>query len=159
MLTLTQYPAWCRVWHVFRISGVIISVYEKDISFDGFDDRVDVVQPTKRSDAIANALKTADAGRVRFFDEFVDIKLLEKPEVKNMGRNQAAITLKTFFSENGIKGFETTSQREMSGTMYLTGKLVNSTKGYNITIMMKGEGKQMADHYAADQLNIIQEKF
>ena len=93
--------------------------------------------------AIANALKTGEADRVSsFFDDFVDIKLLEKPEVKNMGRNQAAITLKTFFAENGIKGFETTSQREMSGTMYLTGKLLNNAKGYNITIMMKSkEGK------------------
>jgi hypothetical protein len=96
--------------------------------------------PQSDPSAITDALKTADAGRVSaFFDEFVDIKLLEKPEVKNMGRNQAAITLKTFFSENGIKGFETTSQREMSGTMYLTGKLVNSTKGYNITIMIKAK--------------------
>jgi hypothetical protein len=99
--------------------------------------------PQNDPSAIADALKTADAGRVStFFDDYVDIKLLEKPEVKNMGRNQAAITLKTFFSENGIRGFETTSQREMSGTMYLTGKLVNSTKGYNITIMIKAkEGK------------------
>jgi hypothetical protein len=96
--------------------------------------------PQNDPSAIADALKTADAGRVSaFFDEYVDIKLLEKPEVKNMGRNQAAITLRTFFSENGIKGFETTSQREMSGTMYLTGKLVNGTKGYNITIMMKSK--------------------
>ncbi|MDB5209203.1 MAG: hypothetical protein JWQ30_30 [Sediminibacterium sp.] len=96
--------------------------------------------PQNDPSAIANALKTADGDRVSaFFDDYVDIKLLEKPEVKNMGRNQAAITLKTFFSENGIKGFETTSQREMSGTMYLTGKLVNSTKGYNITIMMKSK--------------------
>jgi hypothetical protein len=96
--------------------------------------------PQNAPSAIADALKTADAGRVStFFDDFVDIKLLEKPEVKNMGRNQAAITLKTFFSENGIKGFETTSQREMSGTMYLTGKLVNGSKGYNITIMIKAK--------------------
>lgn len=96
--------------------------------------------PQNDPSAIANALKTADGDKVSaFFDDFIDIKLLEKPEVKNMGRNQAAITLKTFFSENGIKGFETTSQREMSGTMYLTGKLVNNSKGYNITIMMKSK--------------------
>ena len=38
-----------------------------------------------------------------------------------------------------IKGFENTSQREMSGTMYLTGKLLNNAKGYNITIMMKSK--------------------
>ena len=89
-------------------------------------------------DAIVNTLKAADAAKLStYFDEFVDIKFLDKAEVKNMGRNQAAITLKTFFSENGINGFEKTSQRDMSGTMYLTGKLQNSDKGYNITLMMK----------------------
>lgn len=91
-----------------------------------------------QDDAITNTLKSADATRLSgYFDDFIDIKLLDKPEVKNMGRNQAAITLKSFFTENGITGFDKTSQRDMSGTMYLTGKLLNSTKGYNITIMMK----------------------
>jgi hypothetical protein len=89
-------------------------------------------------DAIVNTLKTADATRLAtFFDDYVDIKLLDKPEVKNMGRNQAAITLKSFFTENSINGFDKTSQRDMSGTMYLTGKLQNSAKGYNITLMLK----------------------
>jgi hypothetical protein len=90
------------------------------------------------ADAISSTLKTADASKLSgYFDDFIDIKLLDKPEVKNMGRNQAAITLKSFFSENGINGFDKTSQRDMSGTMYLTGKLQNGNKGFNITIMMK----------------------
>lgn len=94
--------------------------------------------PQADPDAIVNALKTADAGKISaYFDDFVDIKLLDKPEVKNTGRNQAGIMLKTFFSENSINGFEKTSQRDMSGTMYLTGKLQNNNKGNNITIMMK----------------------
>lgn len=89
-------------------------------------------------DAIVNTLKTADAIRLSgYFDDFVDIKLLDKPEVKNMSRTQAGITLKSFFAENGINGFEKTSQRDMSGTMYLTGKLQNGNKGNNITLMLK----------------------
>ncbi len=90
------------------------------------------------ADAIVNALKSSDAMRLtEHLDEFVDVKLLDKAEVKNMSRNQAALTLKSFFSENGINGFEKTSQRDVSGISYLAGKLQNGNKGYNITIMMK----------------------
>jgi hypothetical protein len=90
------------------------------------------------ADAIVNTLKSGDAMKLTdHLDEFVDVKLLDKAEVKNMSRNQAALTLKSFFSENGINGFEKTSQRDVSGISYLAGKLLNSNKGYNITIMMK----------------------
>lgn len=89
-------------------------------------------------DAIVNAFKSADAGQVGgYFDDYVDIKLLDKDEVKNIGRNQATITLKAFFSENGIRGFEKTSEREIGNTMYLAGKLLNNGKGHNVTVMLK----------------------
>lgn len=89
-------------------------------------------------DAIVNAFKSADAGQVGiFFDDYVDIKLLDKDEVKNIGRNQATITLKAFFAENGVKGFEKVSEREIGNTMYLAGKLITSGKASNITIMLK----------------------
>ena len=89
-------------------------------------------------DAIVNAFKSADAGQVgTFFDDFVDIKLLDKDEVKNIGRNQATITLKAFFAEKSVKGFEKVSEREIGNTMYLAGKLITSGKASNITIMLK----------------------
>lgn len=90
------------------------------------------------SDGIIKALKAANAEQLAtFFDSFIDLKLPEKDEVKNMGKNQAGIALKAFFADNGIKGFELTSQREMGGTMYMAGKLKNAGKGFNITLMMK----------------------
>ena len=90
------------------------------------------------TDAILSAFKTADAQKIGvFFDDYVDMKLLEKDEVKNVGRNQATITLGAFFAENGIKGFEKTSEREIGSTMYIAGKLLNNGKGHNITIMLK----------------------
>lgn len=89
-------------------------------------------------EVIVNAFKSADAGQVgSYFDDYVDIKLLDKDEVKNIGRNQATITLKAFFSENGIRGFEKTSEREIGNTMYLAGKLLNNGKGHNVTVMLK----------------------
>ena len=88
--------------------------------------------------AIINALKTGSAEEVgKYFDNFIDLKLPEKDEIKNMGKNQAGIALQSFFKDNGIKGFELTSQREMGASMYLAGKLQNAGKGYNITILLK----------------------
>lgn len=90
------------------------------------------------STAIINALKDSNAEIVSsYFDNYIDLKLPEKGEIKNIGRNQAGIALQSFFKENNIKGFDLLSQRDMNGTMYLAGKLLNDSKGYNITILLK----------------------
>ena len=90
------------------------------------------------NDGVVKALKTANVEQLaNYFDSFIDLKLLEKDEVKNMGKNQATLALKAFFTDNNIKCFELTSQREMGNTMYIAGKLKNTGKGFNITIMMK----------------------
>jgi hypothetical protein len=108
-------------------------------------------------DAIVNAFKSADAGQVgNFFDDYVDIKLLDKDEVKNIGRNQATITLKAFFAENGVKGFEKVSEREIGNTMYLAGKLITSGKASNITIMLKmRDGKRQLLHSGSAKKSFI----
>ena len=90
--------------------------------------------------AIVNALKTGNAEEVsKYFDNFIDLKLPEKDEIKNVGKTQASLTLQSFFKESGIKGFELTSQREMGSLMYLAGKLQNAGKGFNITILLKNK--------------------
>ena len=90
------------------------------------------------TETIVAAFKTADAQKVgMYFDEYVDMKLLDKDEVKSMGRNQATLALKAFFAENDVKGFEKVSERELGNTMYLAGKLLNGGKGNNITIMLR----------------------
>lgn len=97
------------------------------------------------AESIINALKAANAETLsQFFDNILDVKLPEKDEIKNVGKNQAGITLKNFFSENKVKGFELASQREMGGTMYLAGKLQTAGKNYNVTIMMKAKGDKMS---------------
>lgn len=99
---------------------------------------------TTNGDAIVSALKTGDAAQFSsYFDNFVDIKLPEKDEIKNVGKTQASVTIKSFFSESSIAGFDETSRRELSGTMYLTGKLKGASKDYNITLMMKNKNDKM----------------
>ena len=90
--------------------------------------------------AIINALKTGSAEDFgKYFDNFIDLKLPEKDEIKNMGKNQAGIAVQSFFKDNAIKSFELTSQREMGASMYLAGKLQNAGKGYNITVLLKAK--------------------
>ncbi|MBN9298416.1 MAG: DUF4783 domain-containing protein [Filimonas sp.] len=97
------------------------------------------------TDSIVNALKQGNAEQVsQYFDNMLDVKLPEKDEIKNVGKNQASITVKNFFDENKIKGFELSSQREMGGTMYMAGKLQGSAKSYNITLMLKARGDKMS---------------
>lgn len=96
------------------------------------------------TESIVNALKQGNAEQLsQYFDNILDIKLPEKDEIKNVGKNQASITLKNFFEENRVRSFETTSQREMSGTMYIAGKLLCASKNYNVTMMMKAKGDKM----------------
>lgn len=93
------------------------------------------------TDAILEAFKSGNASDVaRYFDDYVDMKLLDKPEVKNISRNQAGITLRAFFEENGIVGFVKASDREIGNTMYMTGKLQAREKAYGITVLLKVKG-------------------
>lgn len=101
-----------------------------------------VVKPASLSD-IVDALKQANASTVsNYFDSYIDIKLPNKEEAKNISKNQATQTLKDFYSEQGINSFELTSQRELGGTGYLTGKLKSDKRSFNITIMVKSKGSQ-----------------
>lgn len=92
---------------------------------------------------IVNALKQNNAAAVSgYFDSYIDIKLPNKDEAKNISKNQATQTLKDFYSEQDINGFELTSQRELGGTGYLTGKLKSDKHSFNITVMIKSKGNQ-----------------
>lgn len=95
---------------------------------------------------ITNALKQGNAnGFAGYFDNFIDLKLPDRDELKNIGKTQATITIKDFFNNKGIKGFDVTSQREMGGTMYITGKLQgNSSSSYNLTLLMKVRGDNLS---------------
>jgi hypothetical protein len=90
-----------------------------------------------------NIIKALKAGSVQqlsvYFDNYIDITLPGKEEIKNMGKNQSTITLGTFFQENGITGFDLASQREAGATMYMAGRLQTKSKQLNITILLKNK--------------------
>ncbi len=95
------------------------------------------------ADDVINALKSGNASEVaQYFDNLIDLTLPEKDELKNISKNQATIALKSFYEENGIKGFNLTSQRESGQTMYITGKLQGRIDNKNITILLKKDNNK-----------------
>ena len=95
----------------------------------------------QNGDVVVDALKAGDAVKFsNYFNSSVDIKLPKQNEMQNINKTDAATTIKNFFTSNNINGFETISQREMSGTMYIAGKLKSAKQDYNITVMMKDKG-------------------
>ena len=95
-------------------------------------------QAQSDTDLVVRALKTGNPEMITtYLDEFVDLKLLDKDEVKNMSKNQAAMALKSFFSEQNIKGFEKVSEGGKGNLIYILGKLTTSGKSFNITVQLK----------------------
>jgi hypothetical protein len=93
------------------------------------------------TEAVVKAFKSANTEEIaQYFDDYIDLKFLDKEEVKNMGRNQAGLALKMFFEENNINGFDMGSNREIGSTLYITGKLTSSGKPYNMTVLLKTKG-------------------
>ena len=95
-------------------------------------------QAQSDTDMVVRALKTGNPEMITIYlDDFVDLKLLEKDEVKNMSKNQAAMALKSFFTEQNIKGFEKVSEGGKGTLIYILGKLTTSGKSFNITVQLK----------------------
>ena len=90
------------------------------------------------TDMVVRALKTANPDLITtYLDDYVDMKLLDKDEVKNMSKNQAAMALKLFYSDNNIKGFEKVSDGGKGNLVYILGKLTTSGKSHSITVQLK----------------------
>jgi len=90
------------------------------------------------------AMKGGDADQfIKYFDNTIDIKMPNSDEMKGVPKAQAASTLKSFFADNSIRQFDVTSQRELGGTMYVTGKLVGTTD-FNLTAMIKSTPEKLS---------------
>lgn len=93
---------------------------------------------SQNSDGVLAALKAGNAAQFSsHFDKTLDVKFPMKAEIRNMQKADATAAVNQFFSANKITGFDLTSQREMSGTMYIAGKLTGNAKSYNLTVMLK----------------------
>lgn len=98
----------------------------------------------QNSDAVVNALKEGSAAKFSsYFSTNLDVKLPQKEEMKNVTKADAASAVSDFFSSTRINDFEVSSQRELGGTMYITGKLKGASQNYNITVMLKNKDNDL----------------
>lgn len=89
-------------------------------------------------DLVVKAFKTGNPDMITtYLDDYIDLKLLDKDEVKNMSKNQAAMALKSFYTDNNIKGFEKVSDGGKGTLVYILGKLTTSGKSYSMTVQLK----------------------
>jgi hypothetical protein len=95
----------------------------------------------QNNNGVVSALKAVNVNQfTSYFNSTVDVKLPKENEKQNVAKADAAGMIKNFFTSNNINGFEIISQREMSGTMYIAGKLKSSGQDYNLTVMLKNKG-------------------
>jgi hypothetical protein len=94
---------------------------------------------------VVSALKAVNVSQfTNYFNSSVDIKLPKENEKQNLNKTEAASAVKNFFTTNNISGFEVISQREMSGTMYIAGKLKSASQDFNLTVMLKNKGDDIS---------------
>ena len=98
------------------------------------------------SDGVANALKEANATKfTSYFSSTVDIKLPQQDEMKNQSKASASCIIQSFFEKNKISSCELfLPARELSGMTYVAGKLKGASQDYNITVVLKNAGSDMA---------------
>jgi hypothetical protein len=95
----------------------------------------------QNNNGVVSALKAVNVNQfTSYFNSTVDVKLPKESEKQNVAKADAAGMIKNFFTSNNINGFEIISQREMSGTMYIAGKLKSTSQDYNLTVMLKNKG-------------------
>jgi len=77
----------------------------------------------------------------QFWDSQVESSILDQVASKHLNAQQANETLRTFFNEKNIIGFEKSAERKLGNTLYLTGKLLSSQQKYNLTLLLQSTKK------------------
>ena len=94
---------------------------------------------------VVSALKAVNVNQfTTYFNNTVDVKLPKENEKQNLNKADAVGMIKNFFTSNNINAFEIISQREMSGTMYIAGKLKSASQDFNLTVMLKNKGDSVS---------------
>lgn len=91
---------------------------------------------------VIEAVKKGDAAKVAsFFNEKVDLKILDREDVYS--KAQAESVLKDFFAKNKVKGFTTShSSAPKTGNQFMVGTLDTSTGKYRLSFLIKKFGEK-----------------
>lgn len=90
-------------------------------------------------DEVIAALRSGNVAELaRYFDERVDLSLPDRSD--NYSKNQAAMILKDFLSNNPVKDFQVKHKGESNGSEFCFGILITRTGSYRTKLYMKMKG-------------------
>ncbi|MEY3208000.1 MAG: hypothetical protein RL064_31 [Bacteroidota bacterium] len=95
-------------------------------------------------DVIVQTLQTANfSNLLPFWDEEVEVTLLDMVNQRQMTAKDANQQLQSFFNTKNIVGFEKNAERKVGNTIYVTGKLLSGQNKYSLTLLLQLEKKTL----------------
>ncbi|MEY3874201.1 MAG: hypothetical protein RL363_922 [Bacteroidota bacterium] len=95
-------------------------------------------------DVIVQTLQTANfSNLLPFWDEEVEVTLLDMVNQRQMTAKDANQQLQSFFNTKNIVGFEKNAERKVGNTIYVTGKLLSGQNKYSLTLLLQVEKKTL----------------
>ncbi len=89
-------------------------------------------------DALVQNLQTANFNNLLpFWDQQVEVTLLDMVNQKQMSATEANQQLQLFFNKKSILGFEKNAERKVGNTIYVTGKLLSGQNKYSLTLLLQ----------------------
>lgn len=94
------------------------------------------------SNDVIEAIKKGDAAKIaQYFDEKVDLKILDQEDVYS--KAQAESVIKGFFAKNKVKGFTTShSSPEKAGKQFVVGTLETTSGKHRLSFLIKKVGEK-----------------
>jgi hypothetical protein len=95
-------------------------------------------------DVIVQTLQTANfSNLLPFWDEAVEVTLLDMVNQRQMTAKEANQQLQAFFNTRNIVGFEKNAERKVGNTIYVTGKLLSGQSKYSLTLLLQEQKKTL----------------
>ncbi len=95
-------------------------------------------------DVIVQTLQTANfSNLLPFWDEAVEVTLLDMVNQRQMTAKEANQQLQAFFNTRNIVGFEKNAERKVGNTIYVTGKLLSGQSKYSLTLLLQAQKKTL----------------
>lgn len=109
-------------------------------------------KPVSGVDDVINALRNGNAAELaKYVDNNIEIALPSKTD--NYSRQQAVVILQDFFSNNGVKDFETKHRGDNGGSQFCIGTLITRSGNYRTTFFMtEKNGKQLVKEIRFQQM-------
>lgn len=95
-------------------------------------------------DILVQNLQTANfSNLLPYWDEQVEVTLLDIVSQRQMTAKEANQQLQSFFNSKNIIGFEKNAERKVGNTIYVTGKLLSGQNKYSLTLLLQIEKKSI----------------